>query len=237
MSIYKSILTIGLCACALLGSDAEAKMKIDKAAIAELQKVAVVSVSFRRANLPDDILLEDEPEYVVMHEAGNYVLEIIGAGGNFEAIEPAKVVANPQYESLTDEISKFHGYNNYYPHGYRRIKLSKAKKEAAAFCEALGVDAVVQIRFTGHSESTSSGNVFSGTRTNTALVQTGEVTMIDKNGKVLISGKSSSGPIQAGSSRSVGSIEFDTSSSKPTGLHANLMSSYLGHLRQDLGLH
>jgi len=235
MNILKSVLTLGICAFAIFGADAEARFKVDRAAIAELSKVAVVSVSFDRTYTGVE-LPESDPEYVVMHEAGDYVLELIAVAGAFETVPPSEVVANPQYESLTDEVSKFHGYNNYYPHGYRRIKLAKAKKDAAALCEALGVDAVVQVSFGGYIQSSSSGNIFTGSKTNSARVLSGQVTMIDKNGKVLISGKAKSGPVHEGSRRSIGSIEIDTGGGKPTGFHAELMNSYLGHLRQDLGL-
>jgi len=236
MSILKGVLTFGICVFAIFSADAEARFKVDKSAIAELNRVAVVSVSFRRANMPGDELPEGVPEYVVMHDAGDNVLALIAVAGDFEVIPPSEVVANPQYESLTDDISKFHGYNNYYPHGYRRIKLSKAKKEAVALCSALGVDAVVQVDFGGYGKSSSSGNVFTGTKTNTAIVLSGEVTMIDKNGAILVSGKAKSAPIHEGSSWSRGSIEIDTSGGKPTGFHADLMESYLGHLRLDMGL-
>ena len=113
---------------------------------------------------------------------------------------------------------------------------AEARMKAVALCEALGVDAVMQINISGYSQSSGSGNIFTGSKTNTAMVQTGEVTMIDKSGKVLISGKAKSGPVHESSSRTIGSIEIDTGGGKPTGLHANLMYSYLGHLRQDLGL-
>jgi len=235
MNILKSVLTLGICAFALFGSDAEAKMKIDKSAIAGLQKVAVVSVSFKRFNDPKNELQWDDPEYVMMHGAGDDVLEIISAAGSFEVVGPEDVVANPKYESLTDGSGKIHSYNYYYPHGYRRIKLAKSKKEAIALCEALGVDAVVQVYFSEYGKSTSSGSVFGPSKSNNSSVLTGEVTVIDRNGKILISGKSKAGAVHTGSSMGKGSISIKTSG-RPTDFHTRRLDSFLGHLRQDLGL-
>jgi len=235
MNILKSVLTLGICAFALFGSDAEAKMKIDKSAIAGLQKVAVVSVSFKRFNDPKNELQWDDPEYVMMHGAGDDVLEIISAAGSFEVVGPEDVVANPKYESLTDDSGKIHSYNYYYPHGYRRIKLAKSKKEAIALCEALGVDAVVQVYFSEYGKSTSSGSVFGPSKSNNSSVLTGEVTVIDRNGKILISGKSKAGAVHTGSSMGKGSISIKTSG-RPTDFHTRRLDSFLGHLRQDLGL-
>jgi len=235
MKIYKSILTLVVCACALLGSDADAKMKIDKAAIAKLEKVAIISLSFKRFNDPKNELLWDDPENVMMHRAGEDVLAIISAAGSFEVVQPEDVVSNPQYESLTDKSGKMHSYNYFYPHGYRKIKLAKSKKEAMALCEALGVDAVVQVFFSEYGKSNSSGSMFGPSTTHNSSVLTGEVTMIDKNGKVLISGKSKAGPVHAGSSMGRGSISIKTSE-RPTDFHTRRLDSFLGHLRIDLGL-
>jgi hypothetical protein len=236
MRIAKSTLTFGLVALLMFGGAAEAKYKIDKAAIAKLEKVAIVSMSFKRFNDPKNELQWDDPEYVMMHGAGDDILEIISAGGSFEVMAPEDVVANEKYESLTDDYGKIHSYNNYYPHGYRRIKLAKSKKEAIALCAALGVDAVVQVYFSEYGKSTSSGSVFGPSKTNNSSVLTGEVTMMDKNGKILISGKSKAGAVSTGSSIGKGSISIKTSE-RPTDFHTRRLDSFLGHLRQDLGLH
>jgi len=226
---------LGLCSLALFGADAEAKYKLDKAAIAKLEKVAIISMSFKRFNDPKNELQWDDPEYIMMHGAGDDVIEILSAGGSFEVVPPEEVVANPNYESLTDDSGKIHSYNNYYPHGYRKIKLAKSKKEAMALCETLGVDAVVQVYFSGYGTSSSSGSVFGPSTTSNSSILTGEVTMIDKNGKVLISGKSKAGPVHTGSSVGRGSISIKTSE-RPTDFHTRQLDSFLGHLRQDLGL-
>lgn len=235
MNLFKTIGMLGLCSLTLFGADAEAKYKLDKAAIAELEKVAIISLSFKRFNDPKNELQWDDPEYVMMHGAGDDVIEIISAGGSFEAVSPEDVVANPKYESLTDDSGKIHSYNYYYPHGYRRIKLAKSKKEAMALCEALGVDAVVQVYFSEYGKSNSSGSVFGPSTTHNSSVLTGEVTMIDKNGETLISGKSKAGAVSTGSSVGKGSISIKTSE-RPTDFHTRRLDSFLGHLRQDLGL-
>jgi hypothetical protein len=235
MGIAKNTLTLSLIALLMFSGAAEAKYKIDKAAIAKLEKVAIVSMSFRRFNDPKNELHWDDPEYIMMHGAGNDIMEIISAGGSFEVMAPEEVVANEKYESLTDKSGKMHSYNNYYPHGYRRIKLAKSKKEAMALCETLGVDAVVQVYFSGYGKSSGSGGLLGGTQ-HESEVLTGEITMIDKNGKVLISGKSKSGAINSGSSISRGPVTIKTSG-RPTDFHTRRLDSFLGHLRQDLGLH
>ncbi len=235
MNILKSVLTLGICAFALFSSDAEATFKLDKGALAKLEKVAIISVSFKRFNDPKNELQWDDPEYVMMHGAGDDVLEIISAAGSFEVVRPEDVVANLKYESLTDDSGKIHSYNYYYPHGYRRIKLAKSKKEAMALCEALGVDAVVQAYFSEYGKSTSSGSVFGPSTSNNSSVLTGEVTMIDKNGKTLISGKSKAGAVSTGSSIGKGSISIKTSG-RPTDFHTRRLDSFLGHLRQDMSL-
>ena len=235
MKSLRSVGILGLFALTLLSGEAEAKFKLDKGAIATLEKVAIISMSFKRFNDPKNELQWDDPEYVMMHGAGDDVLEIISAGGSFEVVLPEDVVANAKYESLTDDSGKIHSYNYYYPHGYRRIKLAKSKKEAMALCEALGVDAVIQVYFSEYGKSNSSGSVFGPSTTHNSSVLTGEVTMIDKNGKTLISGKSKAGAVSTGSSVGKGSVSIKTSE-RPTDFHTRRLDSFLGHLRQDLGL-
>lgn len=235
MQIIKGTWTLSLFALLLFASSADAKYKIDKAAIAKLGKVAIVSVSFKRYNDPKNELEWDNPEYVMMHGAGDDVLEIIAAGGSFEVVRPEDVVANPQYESLTDDSGKIHAFNNYYPYGYRKISLDKSRQEAMTLCAALGVDAVVQVYFSEYGQSTSSGGVFGPSTSNNSSVLTGEVTMVDKNGKILISGKSKAGAVATGSSIGKGSVSIQTSG-RPNDYHTRRLDSFLGHLRQDLGL-
>ena len=235
MNSLKTVGVLGLFALALFGADAEAMYKLDKGAIAKLEKVAIISLSFKRFNDPKNELQWDNPEYVMMHGAGDDVMEIISAGGSFEVVSPEDVVANPKYESLTDDSGKLHSYNYYYPHGYRRIKLAKSKKEAMALCETLGVDAVVQVYFSEYGKSSGGGSVFGPSTTHNSSVLTGEVTMIDKNGQTLISGKSKAGAVSTGSSVGKGSISIKTSE-RPTDFHTRRLDSFLGHLRQDLAL-
>ena len=175
MSTFKQAVTIGICLSALAATSVQAKFKTDEKAIAELGKVAVISVSFKRNNTEE--LPASHPEYVMMDTAEARVMEIIGQGGTFELTDASEVVANPQYASITEDSSKFHSYNYYYTHGYRKINLSKSKDAAIALCEALGVDAVVQLYFSGYGKS--GGGMMTQ---NNSVVMTGEVTMIDKNG-------------------------------------------------------
>lgn len=227
MNVSRKIATLGICLSALLATEADAKFKVDKKALAGLEKVAVISVSFRRNNTEE--LPDGSPEDIMMRSAGARVMEIIGEAGSFELIEPAEVVGNPQYESLTEDSGKIHSYNYYYPHGFRKIKLSKSKDAAKALCEALGVDAVVQVAFSGYGKS--SGGMF---KQNNAQVMSGTVTMIDKNGKTLISGKAKSSAQHTGTTWTMGSVEV-ADPNKPSGHHERMLASFLGHLRQDLG--
>jgi hypothetical protein len=227
MNISKHAVTIGICLSVLVTTAAEAKFKVDQKAISELTKVAVISLSFRRNNTEE--LPDGHPEQIMMHSADLRVMEIISQAGSFELIDSSEVVTNPQYESLTEDSSKFHSYNYYYPYGYRKIKLSKSKK-AIALCEALGVVAVVQMSFSGYGQS-SGGMV----QQNNAQVMTGEVTMIDKNGKTLLSGKAKSGPQRSGTTWTKGSVEIGNPN-KPSGFHERMFASFLGHFQQDLKL-
>jgi hypothetical protein len=227
MNVSKRALTISICLSVLVATSAQAKFKTDEKAIAELGKVAVISVSFRRNNTEG--LPSSHPEYIMMYSAEARVMEIIGQAGTFELTEPAEVVENPQYASLTEDSGKFHAQNYYYPNGYRKIKLSKSKDEAIALCETLGVDAVVQLYFSGYG--TGSSGMF---KQETSQVMSGEVTMIDKNGKTLLSGKAKSKPQHSGTSWGGGSVQVGNPN-KPSGLHEHMFANFLGHLRQDLG--
>ena len=228
MNISKHAVTIGICLSVLVTTAAEAKFKVDQKAISELTKVAVISVSFRRNNTEE--LPDGHPEQIMMHSADLRVMEIISQAGSFELIDSSEVVTHPGYESLTEGSSKFHSYNYYYPYGYRKIKLSKSRKAAIALCEALGVDAVVQMSFSGYGQS--SGGMF---QQNNAQVMTGEVTMIDKNGKTLLSGKAKSGPQRSGTTWRKGGVEIGDPK-KRSGFHERMFASFLGHFQQDLKL-
>jgi hypothetical protein len=227
MNVSKHAVSVGICLSVLIATSAQAKFKTDEKAIAELGKVAVISVSFKRNNTIE--LPASHPEYVMMDTAEARVMEIISQAGTFELTDASEVVEHPQYASLTEDSGKFHSYNYYYTHGYRKIKLSKAKKEAVALCEALGVDAVVQLYFSGYGKS--SGGMMTQ---NNSVVMTGEVTMVDKNGKTLISGKAKSSPQHSGTTWSKGSVEI-SDPNKPSGFYERMFASFLGHLRQDLG--
>ena len=61
MNSLKTVAILGLFALAFFGADAEAKYKLDKGAIAKLEKVAIISLSFKRFNDPKNELQWDEP--------------------------------------------------------------------------------------------------------------------------------------------------------------------------------
>jgi hypothetical protein len=129
--------------------------------------------------------------------------------------------------------------NWYFPEGYRVIKLAKANP--AALCEALGVDAVVQIDFSysGKCGTNSVGGISWGKN---FMVMKGEITMIDKNGKTLVSGNiksdkvlESSGMELGNSESSGGSTGFKTGETEDSKLYPDLLTSFLDHLAKELG--
>jgi hypothetical protein len=229
MNLLKRLLAVAIATVSMLSLDARAGFDVDWPEIAMLSKVAVVSVSFRRDNSQE--LTPDDPEYIMMQEAGDRVLGIIAKGAAFSIVPPEDVVANPEYVKRTSELSRFEKWNLYFPQGYRKIKLIKSRDDAMALCEALGVDAVVQVYFSGYEKS--SGMMF---KTNKSQVMTGEVTMIDGNGKVLISGKAKSDPEGTSTSWGNGSFEVEVPSDGSANMHQSMLASYLVALQKEMKL-
>ena len=142
----------------LLSSNAFARLKVNDSEIGKLTNVAVVGYSFLRdesalfekANILKlkreiRVLETHDPEYVVMHSAVDQIMEAFARNGAFSVIPRSAVFENPLYQSSTKDPAKKLMINWYFPYEYRSIKLKKGN--AIALCEALGVDAVVQIEF------------------------------------------------------------------------------------------
>jgi hypothetical protein len=243
-------LMFGAFAISLLNSVAIAGVKVSSAEVAQLDKVALVGYSFYRevqheeASLftmtPKEIeLTPEDPEFIMMQAADDRVLELLKKGGAFVVIPQEEVFANALYQSSTKDPESKLIANWYFPDQFRVIKLKK--KDAMALCEALGVDAVVQIDFkhAGGTSGSSTMGVFSKSKTSYALK--GEITMIDKTGKTLISGEVKSDKSVKRTGRSFGnedsgiSIDGGGTETDAGEFYSGLLNSYIEELNKELG--
>jgi len=229
MKILKRIVLICLTAAILVSSNVWAKFKLNKPEFAALETVALVSTSFHRQNSIE--LVDTDPEYIMMQEAGDRILAAIAEKGTFSISALADVTSNSHYEALTtNDPGLIEKHNRYWPNGYRKIELKKDKDNAVALCEALGVDAVVQVRFSGYMYT--KGMMF---KKKEHLVLTGEITMVDKNGKLLISEKVKSDAVQIGTKWDIGNgMEIATEAKVPGGLYPGLLDTYMANLERSL---
>jgi hypothetical protein len=241
---------VGAFAFLLLNSVAIAAVKVDSAEVAKLEKIALVGYSFYRevqheeASLftmnPKEIeLTPEDPEFIMMQAADDRVLELLQKGGTFVVIPQEEVFANALYQSSTKDPESKLVANWYFPDQFRVIKLKK--KDAMALCEALGVDAVVEINFkhAGGTSGSSTMGMFSKSKTSYALA--GEITMIDKNGKTMISGSAKSDKSVKRSGRSFGNedsgIAIDGGGTEADAgeFYSGLLNSYMEELSKELG--
>ncbi len=252
-NLVKQLILAGIPVLMFLSPNAFAGLKVNDSEISKLNKVAVVGYSFYRDS---DALFEDasvfkfkrevrvleteDPEYVVMQNAGDQVLAAIAKGGAFSVVSRADVFENPVYESSTTDPEKKKALNWYFPYEYRVIKLKKAN--AIALCEALGVDAVVQIHFSYPVRENSSNTLGVFGTSKRFLVMKGQITLIDSNGKSLVSGniksekvKESSGIELGNSESSAGSTGIRTGDTVANVLYPTLLTSYLQRLVKELG--
>lgn len=234
----------------LLSSNASGAFKFKQVAVAELTNVAVVDNSFlqhaafEKAKITSfkqekRVMASDDPEYLVMESAGNQTLAEITKGMDVAVMPRSEVIANAEYQELTSDPEDLKRGNWYRPEGYRVIELKKAN--AIRLCKALGVDAVVDVHFKYSTTGSSSsiGGIGWG-KSNLALV--GEVTIIDKNGVTLVSGKIKSDKIKEGSGLTLGdsessggSSEIKTGETAYSDLYPNLLASFLANLTEELG--
>ena len=213
----------------LVSANAWAKFKLNKPEFVALETVALVSTSFGRQNSIE--LTDTDPEYIMMQEAGDRILAAVAEKGTFSITPLADVTGNPQYEVLTtNDPGLIEKHNRYWPNGYRKVELKKDKDNAVVLCEALGVDAVVQVRFSGYMYT--KGMMF---KKKEHLVLTGEITMIDNNGKVLISEKVKSDAVEIGTKWAIGNgMEISTEAKVPGGLYPELLNTYMVNLEKAL---
>lgn len=250
MKIFKQL----ICAVVpvlMLSSNAIAGLKVDDAKVADLQKIAVVGYSFFRSSdaifeksspfafkKEVRVLKPEDTEFQVMQHAGNRTLDAIAKGGSFTVLPQSEVFASEQYQAATTDPKKKKALNWYFPEDYRVIKLKKAN--AKALCEALGVDAVVQMHFaySGRESSQGTAGISWG---KSYLVLKGQITMIDKDGKTLVSGniksdkmQESSGISLGDSDSSSGSTDIQTGEADTSALYPNLLTSFLVKLAKEL---
>ena len=244
---YLAVITVMLMVTA---ADAAAGLKISSADIEKLESVAVVGYSFFRDvdmepaspfKLKREVvqLQADDQEFKMLQVADDRVMEAIRRGGTFTLMDPAAVLTNEIYISSTKDPNKKLIQNWYFPEGYRDIKLKK--KNAIALCEALGVDAVVQLSFKHSLSSTSSSTLGVFNKKTEFKSLKGEITMIDKNGKTLISGSLKSEKFEEGTTRSYSipgnGVEINPDHDKPAApdLFDNMLNGYMMTLSRELG--
>ena len=168
VKIIKQLFLTGISVVVLLSNNAFAGLKVDDAKVSELGKIAVVGYSFFRSSdaifeksspfafkKKVRVLAPEDPEFLVMQHAGNRTLDEIVKGGTFTVLPQSEVFASEQYQASTTDPTKKKALNWYFPEEYRVIKLKKAN--AVALCEALGVDAVVQMHFAYSGRESSQG--------------------------------------------------------------------------------
>ena len=213
----------------LVSASAWAKFKLNKPEFAALETVALVSTSFGRQNSIE--LTDIDPEFIMMQEAGDRIIAAIAAKGTFSITPLADVTGNAQYDALTtNDPGLIEKHNRYWPNGYRKVELKKEKDNAVALCEALGVDAVVQVHFSGYMYT--KGMMF---KKKEHLVLTGAITMVDKNGKLLISEKVKSEAVEIGTKWAIGNgMEISTEAKVPGGLYPELLNTYMANLEKAL---
>jgi hypothetical protein len=180
--------------------------------MSHIQSVAVVGYSFLRdvqfeeasiTKLKREViqLTEEDPEYIMMQEADDRVMEALQTLGPFTVMPREEVLANEFYQSATKDPAKKWNKSWYFPKGYREVKLKK--KSAIALSEALGVDAVIHIHFNNSSSTKGSSNWGGVYSTSTKIsVLKGEISMFDSTGKELISGKIKSEALEGATTRS-----------------------------------
>ena len=168
------------------------------------------------------------------------MLEALQSLGTFTVMPREEVLGNEYYVEETKDPSKKMNLAWYFPKGYREAKLKK--KSAIAFCEALGVDAVLMIEFKHSlsSESTSTGFGVTKSEETTSIALKGEITMFDSTGKELISGsaKSRSMPRRmaqswSGSGDSI-AFEKEQNIADEARLWPELLQDFLNELEEDL---
>ena len=239
----------GIFAITLLATTANAGLKVRAAEMAEIETVAVVGYSFWRdvqmekasiTKFKQEVveLKDTDPEYLMMQEADERVMEMLQGLGAFDVIPREQVLSNELYQSETKDPESKLALNWYFPKDYQVIKLKK--KNAVALCEALGVDAVVLIEFkhAGGTKGTGIGGIYNKTKTEIALQ--GEITMFDSNGKEVISGATKSEKLLRGTSQGWGDqdngISVNTEQDAPNidQFYSGLLNSYLVELDKSL---
>jgi hypothetical protein len=230
-----------------LSTDATAAVKTS-GDLGHIQTVAVVGYSFNRyvqfesekpwskPEIPE--LTKDDPEYLLMQEADERVLEALQSLGTFSVMPREEVLSHEYYVDETNDPSKKLNLSWYFPKGYREAKLKK--KSAIAFCEELGVDAVLLIEFKHSSSSKSSSTMGIYGKETTFIALKGEITMFDSTGKELISGSAKSESLPLRTTQGWGdqddgiSFEKEQDVADEEEFWPTLLAGFLGELEKDL---
>jgi hypothetical protein len=239
--------TLPLLAILLISPSTFARLKIDTSKLNQIESVALVGYSFFRdvemeppslSNLkPKAVQLSPyDPEYKMMQEAAERIVEKLQKVQPFELVSKETVFANEQYQSLSKDPKKRWALNWYFPGEYRDMK--KDKKNAVALAEALDVDAVLWIHVK-HGRSSKSSGGFGKSKKNNFINLKGELTLFDRAGKQLISGSVKSKKLLKSSSQSFGAgdgveIELADGSTRADELWFPLLESYLANLEMEL---
>ena len=239
---------IGIFAVTLLSTGARAEVKI-RGDLGHIETVAVVGYSFYRDVQFEEAspfkmkqepiqLTENDPEYLLMQVADERVLEALQVLGPFTFMPREEVLASEYYQAETKDPSKKLNLAWYFPKDYREAKLKK--KSAIAFCEELGVDAVMLIEFK-HAMSSKGSSTFGVYSKETKFVALkGEITLFDSTGKELISGSSKSDSLPRSMTQGWGQVDEGVSFEKERdvtdeeGLWPTLLAGFLEELEKDL---
>ena len=207
--------TLVLCAILMLTPGAAAKMKVDDTGIATIETVALVGYSFYRSvemepaspfKLKREFveLTSEDPEYLMMQEAGGRVIEALQKTKAFEVTAQGDVFASAEYQSLSKDPTKRKNLAWYFPGDFQDLKSNKSN--ASKLAEALGVDAVLWVQFT-HKESESTMTTLGAFGKKKKFVKLkGEVTLFDRSGNKLISGSVKSKKILKSTRRAIGAV-------------------------------
>lgn len=238
---------ISFFAVTLLGANSYGAVKVS-GDLGHVKTVAVIGYSFYRdvqfesekpwskPEIPE--LTEDDPEYALMQVADERVLELLQTLGTFTVVPREEVLANEYYIDETKDPSKKFNLAWYFPKGYREVKVKK--KSAIAFCEELGVDAVLLIDFKHAMKGKSSSTFGVYSKETTFIALQGEITMFDSTGKELISGSAKSESLPRRMTQGWGdqddgiSFEKEQDVADEEGLWPTLLAGFLGELEKDL---
>jgi hypothetical protein len=245
-------ITLVLCSIILVVPGASARVKVDNAALSNIESVALVGYSFYRVVEMESAspfklkpqfveLTPEDPEYLMMQEADNRVVALLQGLQPLTLSPQKEVFENEEYQSLSKDPAKRINLSWYFPEDFQDLKRNKSN--AAKLAEALNVDAVLWVQFT-HKESESSTTTLGAFGKNKKFIRLkGEISLFDRAGNKVISGSLKSEKIMKSSRRAIGAvgeyasgIEIQTAKNiiADDDLWFPLLESYLAALEKEL---